>query len=58
FFECNSISKLYLLSCFFEEVEVIKPTMSKEGNSEVYIVCRGFAGQSFLAKERLVLLEF
>ncbi|XP_002434255.3 cap-specific mRNA (nucleoside-2'-O-)-methyltransferase 2 [Ixodes scapularis] len=42
FFESFSVSLLYLLNCLFEKVAVKKPACSKPGNSEVYVVCRGF----------------
>lgn len=41
-FECNTICLLYLLSCCFTNVSIIKPATSKEGNSEVYVVCINF----------------
>ena len=31
--------------------------MSKEGNSEVYMICRGFVGPEYLTAERQYLLE-
>jgi hypothetical protein len=33
---------MYLLSICFNQIDVFKPATSKEGNSEVYIVCRDF----------------
>ena len=47
FFECNTICLLYLLRNVFEFVDVIKPVSSKEGNSEVYVVCREFKKNYF-----------
>ena len=44
FFECDTICLLYLLRSVFESVDVMKPVTSKEGNSEVYVVCREFKG--------------
>ncbi|XP_015918503.1 cap-specific mRNA (nucleoside-2'-O-)-methyltransferase 2 isoform X2 [Parasteatoda tepidariorum] len=44
FFECLTISRMYLLNCVFEEVHAFKPFSSKAGNSEVYIVCLGYLG--------------
>lgn len=31
---------IYLLNCLFKNVDVFKPATSKEGNSEVYVVCQ------------------
>lgn len=42
FFEVQSVSLLYLLSCCFEEVHVYKPITSKLGNSEVYVIACNF----------------
>ena len=44
FYESETHQHLYLLKCFFEKIEVVKPATSKEGNSEVYVVCLGFIG--------------
>lgn len=44
FFECDTICLLYLLRALFESLEVMKPATSKEGNSEVYVICREFKG--------------
>lgn len=43
--EHQTICLMYLLSCCFREVHLNKPVMSKEGNSEVYVVCLGFMGR-------------
>nr|XP_012146553.1 PREDICTED: cap-specific mRNA (nucleoside-2'-O-)-methyltransferase 2 isoform X1 [Megachile rotundata]XP_012146555.1 PREDICTED: cap-specific mRNA (nucleoside-2'-O-)-methyltransferase 2 isoform X1 [Megachile rotundata] len=48
-FECNTICLLYLLSCCFDNVNVIKPITSKEGNSETYVVCINFKGPTFIS---------
>ena len=45
FFECDTICLLYLLNKVFESVTVMKPATSKEGNSEVYVVCREYVGE-------------
>ncbi|CAN8002772.1 unnamed protein product [Ixodes hexagonus] len=45
FFESSSVSLLYLLNCVFEKVTVKKPACSKPGNSEVYVICKGFQKQ-------------
>jgi cap2 methyltransferase len=43
-FENSSVSLLYLLCCSFGKVSAVKPVASKEGNSEVYVVCQTFKG--------------
>lgn len=43
-FEPSSIGLIYLLVKFFEKVNVFKPATSKQGNSEVYIVCLNYLG--------------
>ncbi|XP_037087729.1 cap-specific mRNA (nucleoside-2'-O-)-methyltransferase 2-like, partial [Pollicipes pollicipes] len=43
FYESGSVCLLFLLSCCFAEVSVVKPSCSKSGNSEVYVVCRRLA---------------
>ncbi|XP_050522675.1 cap-specific mRNA (nucleoside-2'-O-)-methyltransferase 2-like isoform X2 [Daktulosphaira vitifoliae] len=45
-FECNTICRIYLLCCLFQSVEIQKPATSKSGNSEVYVVCKGYMGRS------------
>lgn len=40
-FENSSIGLLYLLRLLFEHVSLQKPFSSKEGTSEMYIVCSG-----------------
>lgn len=42
FFEASSACLLYLLVASFKRVLVFKPATSKEGNSEVYVICLGF----------------
>jgi len=44
FFENQTISHLYILCCLFQEVHLFKPATSKEGNSEVYVICLGYYG--------------
>jgi len=41
-FESETVCMMYLLSICFDQVDVFKPATSKEGNSEVYVVCRDF----------------
>ncbi|XP_063701137.1 cap-specific mRNA (nucleoside-2'-O-)-methyltransferase 2 [Culicoides brevitarsis] len=48
FYEDSSISLLYLLTLVFQSVDIFKPATSKEGNSEVYVICRGFKGDPLL----------
>ncbi|GAB1611303.1 hypothetical protein Ahia01_001417700, partial [Argonauta hians] len=45
-FENNSVALIYVLVKCFTEVNVFKPSTSKAGNSEVYVVCLGFHGDS------------
>ena len=47
-FESESVCLLYLLVSVFNEVDVFKPATSKEGNSEVYIVCRDLQPSNWL----------
>lgn len=44
FFEDSSVCFLYLLNCSFRNVHVFKPSSSKSGNSEVYVICINFKG--------------
>lgn len=48
-FEHQTLCLVYLLTCCFDEIVINKPVTSKEGNSEVYVVCIGFAGPDFIA---------
>jgi len=44
-FDCfmqHSIDIMYILSSFYEKVYITKPNTSRIGNSEKYIVCKGF----------------
>lgn len=45
-FECNTICRIFLLCCLFRSVVLRKPATSKPGNSEVYVVCKGYRGRS------------
>ncbi|XP_073981704.1 cap methyltransferase 2 isoform X2 [Rhodnius prolixus] len=47
-FECQTVCLLYMLRCSFNSVHIIKPVCSKEGNSEVYVVCLDFIGKDHL----------
>ena len=41
-FEHPTICALYLLGALFQQVHVYKPATSKPGNSETYIIGKGF----------------
>jgi 23S rRNA U2552 (ribose-2'-O)-methylase RlmE/FtsJ len=41
-FMTASMDLLYLLSCFYEKVHVMKPNTSRSANSEKYIICSTF----------------
>ena len=60
FFEANTVSLLYLLSCAFKEVSVYKPITSKMGNSEVYVVCLGYTGRDSVSAylDKLATLDY
>ena len=51
FFEHSSVCILYILHCCFGKVSVFKPATSKEGNSEVYLICQNFKNN--LSKSQL-----
>ena len=55
-FEHSSICLVHLLSGVFEYTSICKPTMSNPGNSETYIVCKGFKGVD--EQYKLTLLSF
>jgi 23S rRNA U2552 (ribose-2'-O)-methylase RlmE/FtsJ len=38
----GSVDILYILSCFYTTVHIIKPHTSRLANSEKYVVCKGF----------------
>ncbi|XP_050428080.1 cap-specific mRNA (nucleoside-2'-O-)-methyltransferase 2-like [Adelges cooleyi] len=46
-FECNTLCRMYLLCCAFESVKVRKPVTSRQGNSEVYVICQGYKGLEY-----------
>ncbi|XP_052789182.1 cap-specific mRNA (nucleoside-2'-O-)-methyltransferase 2-like [Mya arenaria] len=58
--ECTSVCLMYLLSSLFEELTVFKPCTSKGGNSEVYVVGKGYKGRQSCNTllEQLVPLYF
>ena len=41
-FKKASIDVIYILSCFYEKINVVKPNTSRYANSEKYIVCKNF----------------
>lgn len=53
-FEDVTVCLTYLLCCLFEKVSIVKPLTSKSGNSETYLLCRGFKG---MTPEELVCLQ-
>lgn len=57
FFECDTVCLLYLLAASFTDVNVIKPATSKEGNSEVYVVCTKFRGRDSIEPHLSVLQQ-
>lgn len=42
FYESTTVSLLYFLNNVFDKVDVFKPASSKQGNSEVYVICTGY----------------
>ena len=50
FFESETVCLLYLLNLAFVKLDVFKPATSKEGNSEVYVICRGFTPSTWLTE--------
>lgn len=53
-FEANSICLMYLLVKFFEKVNVFKPATSKQGNSEVYVVCLNYLGLNVCPEQEML----
>ena len=56
-FEHTSVSLLYILSCCFNSIHMFKPVTSKEGNSEVYVICLRFKGTVYLNKYLPILRQ-
>jgi len=52
-----TMSFIYLLLSFYNEVHITKPSTSRPANSEKYIVCKGFKGidESYLHKLFIVI---
>ena len=57
FFESETVCSLYLLSNLFREVNVFKPATSKEGNSEVYVICKGYSSRILSDEMKEILLK-
>ncbi|XP_012287962.1 cap-specific mRNA (nucleoside-2'-O-)-methyltransferase 2 isoform X1 [Orussus abietinus] len=57
-FEYEALCLVYLLSCFFNEVIVNKPVTSKEGNSEIYLICLGFKGSEHIKPYQALLRKY
>ena len=53
-FEVQSMGLLYILGCAFEELWVTKPATSKAGNSEVYVIGKGYKPLSSAFLQRLL----
>jgi hypothetical protein len=47
-YEQETVCLMFLLCCSFTSVRVFKPATSKEGNSEVYVVCLEYRGRDFM----------
>ncbi|PSN54810.1 hypothetical protein C0J52_02913 [Blattella germanica] len=47
-YEHETICLMFLLCCSFTGVHVCKPATSKEGNSEVYVVCLEYKGKTVM----------
>ncbi len=45
-FKKSTVESLYILSCFYEKVYIVKPNTSRYANSEKYIVCKNFKFKS------------
>ncbi|KAK0179890.1 hypothetical protein PV327_005601 [Microctonus hyperodae] len=48
-FEYQTICLMYLLSCCFNKITIRKPATSKEGNSEIYVICLDFKGYDYIS---------
>jgi len=53
-FEHSSICLVYILKCLFHVVVINKPIMSTPGNSETYIICKGFRGINDETRDKLL----
>ena len=55
----GTVDIIFLLSCLYESVHIIKPHTSRTANSERYLVCKGFKGavsSELIAKLRAILV--
>lgn len=57
-FEHHSVCLMYLLSYAFHKVTITKPATSKEGNSEIYVVCIDFKGKDHIAPYLNILRKY
>eukprot|EP00742_Colponemidia_sp_Colp-10_P010012 GILJ01010964.1.p1 GENE.GILJ01010964.1~~GILJ01010964.1.p1 ORF type:complete len:891 (-),score=113.49 GILJ01010964.1:131-2803(-) len=55
-FEHSTIGLLFLFACLFDDLHVCKPSTSKGGNSETYVIAKGFKGWGTIPKDYLSLL--
>ncbi|PNF27384.1 hypothetical protein B7P43_G17491 [Cryptotermes secundus] len=56
-YEQDTMCLMFLLCSSFRSVQVCKPATSKEGNSEVYVVCLEYKGRDFMEPWLEVLRE-
>lgn len=47
-FECNTLCRMFILCYAFDSVKIQKPVTSKQGNSEIYVVCCGYKGLKYV----------
>ena len=57
FFESQNISLICILTNFFKEFYISKPSSSKSANSEIYLVGKGFIGINENNNEYIILLR-
>lgn len=43
-FSPSTISIIYILQCFYQQISIVKPCSSRPANSERYLICGGFLG--------------
>ncbi|XP_069682597.1 cap-specific mRNA (nucleoside-2'-O-)-methyltransferase 2 isoform X1 [Periplaneta americana] len=56
-YEEETVCLMYLLCCAFTSVRVFKPATSKEGNSEVYVVCLEYKGKEYFEPWLIVIRQ-
>ena len=59
-FYANTLDLLYVLSSMYKTVYIAKPQTSRAGNSEKYVVCKGFlpdSSESFVPRLRGIFME-